>query len=91
MKRQRAWSSEHGAEGRERSEIRDQRSGRGKRQRAWSSEHEEEIRIFQACMKFQTNGVTVPSIDQRSSLRAKRSNLSEKPLARDCFGEDASQ
>jgi hypothetical protein len=26
-------------------------------------------------MKLQTNGVTVPNIDQRSSLRAKRSNL----------------
>jgi hypothetical protein len=29
-------------------------------------------------MRLQRNGVTVPSIDQRSSLRAKRSNLSEK-------------
>jgi hypothetical protein len=42
-------------------------------------------------MKLQTNGVTVQSIGQRSSLRAKRSNPSEKPLVRDCFGEDASQ
>jgi hypothetical protein len=41
-------------------------------------------------MKLQMYGVIAPSIDQRSSLRAKRSNLSEKPFARDCFGEDAS-